>query len=244
MTDMFVEYVAHSGSDLLVVNAARASFGKESDWEVAGYTEETDTGSRIVMEWPEYTLSARDSKLIHYLAREKHVLPFRHPQITLRIKAPTFVCRQLGKHQAGFSWSEESRRYVDTPPEFYWPDKWRKRADNVKQGSSEEEVKAVQNGSYPTQFAAQYVIDTAVGTYNNMLKAGVAPEQARMVLPQNMMTTFVWTGSLLGYIQMLKLRLDSHSQKEIRDLAQMIADVIRPLFPVSYAALMGEDDGT
>ena len=114
----------------------------------------------------------------------------------------------------------------------------------MKQGSSEEEVKAVQNGAYPTQFAAQYVIDTAVGTYNNMLKAGVAPEQARMVLPQNMMTTFVWTGSLLGYIQMLKLRLDSHSQKEIRDLAQMIADVIRPLFPVSYAALMGEDDGT
>ena len=96
MTDMFVEYVAHSGSDLLVVNAARASFGKESDWEVAGYTEETDTGTRIIMEWPEYTLSARDSKLIHYLAREKHVLPFRHPQITLRIKAPIFVCRQLG----------------------------------------------------------------------------------------------------------------------------------------------------
>ncbi len=244
MTDMQVELVAVSGDDLLVVNAARASFGKESEWEVAGYTEETDTGSRIVMEWPEYTLSARDSKLIHYLAREKHVLPFRHPQITLRIKAPIFVCRQLGKHQVGFSWSEESRRYVDTPPEFYWPDKWRARAENVKQGSSDEEVKAIKRGTYYTQDAATYVVSTAVSTYDNMLEAGVAPELARMILPQNMMTTFVWTGSLLGYVQMLQLRLDAHSQKEIRDLAQMIAEVIKPLFPVSYSALMGQDDGT
>ena len=248
MTDMQVELVAVSGDDLLVVNAARASFGKESEWEVAGYTEETDTGSRIVMEWPEYKLSDRDAKLIRYLAREKHVLPFRHPQITLRIKAPIFVCRQLGKHQVGFSWSEESRRYIDSTPEFYWPDKWRRKAENVKQGSSEQEVESMCTSAdgYVTtpQDLASAALRHAVFAYEELLHGGVAPEQARMVLPQNMMTTFVWTGSLLGYIQMLKLRLDSHSQKEIRDLAQMIADVIRPLFPVSYAALMGEDDGT
>lgn len=109
----------------------------------------------------------------------------------------------------------------------------------MKQGSSDEEVKAIKRGTYYTQDAATYVVTTAVSTYNNMLEAGVAPELARMILPQNMMTTFVWTGSLLGYVQMLQLRLDAHSQKEIRDLAQMIAEVIKPLFPVSYSALMG-----
>ena len=175
-------------------------------------------------------------------------LPFRHPQITLRIKAPIFVCRQIGEHQTGLSWSEESRRYIDSTPEFYWSDKWRRKAENVKQGSSEQEVESMCTSAdgYVTtpQDLASAALRHAVFAYEELLHGGVAPEQARMVLPQNMMTTFVWTGSLLGYIQMLQLRLDAHSQKEIRDLAQMIAEVIKPLFPVSYAALMGEDDGT
>jgi len=113
---MKIEYMTHSGSDLLVVNAARCSFGKEVE-----------------------ELLVMDERLINFLAREHHLLPFRHPQITLRCKAPIFLARQLGKHQVGFSWSEESRRYITNEPEFYWPDKWRKAAENVKQGSSNEE---------------------------------------------------------------------------------------------------------
>ena len=115
MSEMQVQYITHSGSDLLVVNAARVSFAKESK-----------------------EFNNKDEKLIKYLTEHEHWLPFRHPHVTLRCKAPMFVARQLGKHQVGFSWSEESRRYIDTPPEFYWPAKWRKRADSVKQGSSDE----------------------------------------------------------------------------------------------------------
>lgn len=110
---MKVELMCHSGSDLLVVNAARCSFGKESEWEYVPHEEIADCEVQV--------LSDKDKKLINYLAREKHVLPFRHPQITLRIKVPIFLARQLGKHQVGMSWSEESRRYVTTEPEFFWP---------------------------------------------------------------------------------------------------------------------------
>lgn len=224
---MHVEYVAHSGSDLLVVDAARASFGKQSEWE------QDSTFAKV--------LSERDKKLISYLAREKHVLPFRHPTITLRCKAPIFVARQLMKHQAGMSWSEESRRYITTEPEFYFPDKWRKKADNVKQGSSDEEHDGyITHAVFTVDEHAKWLTSTAVGVYRTLLDAGVAPEQARTVLPQNMYTTFVWTGTLLAWIHMLKLRLDSHSQKEVQEFAGMVRDVIEPLYPVSYAALMKE----
>ncbi len=139
---MQIEYVAHSGDDLLVVDCARASFGKQSDWEY--YDVDGRGPSKSPSHCGEYfniaKLSDKDAKLINYLAREKHVLPFRHPTVTLRCKAPLFVARQLMKHQAGMSWSEESRRYITTEPEFYFPDKWRKKAENVKQGSSDEEV--------------------------------------------------------------------------------------------------------
>lgn len=225
---MKVEYVDHSGSDLLVVNAARASFGKHSN-----------------------DLNDKDVRLINYLAKHKHVLPFRHPHLTLQCKAPLFVARQLMKHQVGFSWSEESRRYVKTSPEFYWPDKWRKAADNVKQGSSDEEVALVTHYEYTTlpegnkvtsQVAprnlAEGAVQWSVLCYNELLAGGVAPEQARMVLPQNMYTTWMWTGSLLAWVQMLKQRLDSHTQKETRDFAQMVDKIVAELYPVSYKALM------
>lgn len=219
---MQVEYVCHSGGDLLVVNAARCSFGKEK-------TEFDD----------------KDAKLIAFLAREKHLLPFRHPQITLRLRAPLFVARQLGKHQTGMSWSEESRRYIDSPPEFYWPDKWRKRADNVKQGSSTEEVEgpwttsAFGLAATNAKIEAEYMASTALDCYNNMLSYGVAPELARMILPQNMMTTWVWTGSLLSYVHMIKERTSVHTQNETRQVAEMVQKILEPLFPVSMKALMG-----
>lgn len=209
---MKVEYVDHSGSDLLVVNAARASFSKESK-----------------------EFSDKDAKLIDFLAREKHVLPFRHPHITLRCKAPIFLARQLGKHQVGMSWSEESRRYIDSPPEFFWPDKWRKRAENVKQGSSDEEV------DFDAAGYARSAAQVALEVYERLLEGGVAPEQARMILPQNMYVNWVWTGSLLSYVHLVKLRKEAHAQREAQDFAKMVEAVVAPLYPVSWEMLMKYD---
>lgn len=227
---MKVNYVAHSGNDLLVVNAARASFGKESDWEYEQGT--TVDGCTYTV----YHLSDRDKKLIDYLAREKHVLPFRHPQITLRCKAPIFLARQLGKHQVGMSWSEESRRYITTEPEFFWPDKWRKKADNVKQGSIDEAV-GDDDWAYGLPSAISRHMSDAIYLYNDMLDSEVAPELARMILPQAAMTTWVWTGSLLSFYQLYKLRAEAHAQKEARDFAEMIKAEVSKLYPESWAAL-------
>ena len=237
---MQVDYVVHSGSDLLVVDAARASFGRQSSWEQTHVTEEVDADSRVVTIVPHYKLRDRDAKLIDFLAREKHLLPFRHPQITLRCKAPMFVARQLGKHQVGFSWSEESRRYIDNEPEFFWPDKWRKRAENVKQGSSSDEV-SEEDWAYGLPNAIKDHVSRSVYLYNDMLDSEVAPELARMILPQSMYITWVWTGSLLGYVQMIKQRSDSHAQRETQHFAKLVAEVVQPLYPVAYEALMKYD---
>ncbi len=216
---MQVNYVDHSGGDLLVVNAARCSFGKEKS-----------------------VFDEKDDKLVKFLAREKHLLPFRHPTLTLRCKAPLFVARQLGKHQAGMSWSEESRRYISTEPEFFWPDKWRKRAENVKQGSSDEEVDVMQGLATDSYFPVRQVMEAqlkaAVNTYNDALEAGIAPELARMILPQNMYITWVWTGTLLAWIHMIKERANSHAQRETQDFARMVEAEVRRLYPVSASALL------
>ena len=197
--------------DLLVVNAARCSFDKE----------------HIAFD------GTQDKKLIRYLAKHEHVLPFRHPSITLRINAPLFVLRQLGKHQVGFSWSEVSRRYITTNPQFHRPKEWRKSADNVKQGSSEE----VLDPDIDVKDAYDSAIREARVAYEGMLDAGVCPEQARMVLPQSMYTTTVTTGSLLGWFHMFKLRTEGHTQKETQEYAQAIGKVMAKLFPISWGAL-------
>lgn len=204
-----VEYMCHSGDDLLVVNAARCSFSKESS-----------------------EFNEKDGKLINFLAREGHWLPFRHPTVTLRCKAPMFVARQLGKHQTGFSWSEESRRYIKTEPEFYWPDKWRKAATNVKQGSSDEAFVGKDEDNPLT------IVEEAVSWYNRMLEQGMAPEQARMILPQNMMINWVWTGTLLAWGHMVKQRTDSHTQRETQEFAHKVSDVMVSLYPESWKAMM------
>lgn len=217
MSEMQVQYIAHSGSDLLVVNAARVSFAKESK-----------------------QFNDKDQKLITYLAEHKHWLPFRHPQVTLRCKAPLPIARHLGKHQVGFSWSEESRRYIDTPPEFYWPDKWRKRAENKKQGSTDEESEWM-IGDKDGQTYEDYgwsLIESLSELYTNMIHHGVAPEQARLILPLNMMVNWVWTGSLLGWAQMCKARLADDAQRETQEFARKVQDVVAPLYPVSWDNLM------
>ena len=171
---MKVDLINHTDNgDLLVVNAARCSFDKEHE---------------------EFDIE-KDTRLINYLAREGHVLPFRHPHATLRISCPIFVHRQLGKHQVGFSWSEVSRRYITSEPEFFEPFQYRKSAANVKQGSSKELHE--DSGSYRKRMQSHVV--SSVNLYNQMLDEGVCPEQARMVLPQNMYTTSVVTASLLGW---------------------------------------------
>lgn len=217
MTKQTVTLLDHMGSDLSVVNAARVSFSKVS-----------------------LEMTEADKKLIKYLAKHDHWTPFAHTSISLRIKAPIFVARQLGKSQVGLVWNETSRRYVKDTPEFYEPETWRAAAENVKQGSSETEV--ITHGEYglPLDDRYRYAVVTALDTYQFLIEAGVSPEQARMVLPQAMMTEWVWTGSLLAFVRVCKLRLDKHTQKETRDVAELIYAIIKQLYPVSVDALMGD----
>jgi thymidylate synthase (FAD) len=209
------------GDDLRVVNAARVSFAKESRYE------EDHFGSG---------LPAKDIKLIEYLAKHGHWSPFSHCFLTFRIKAPIFVARQLQKHQVGLAWNEVSRRYVDSEPEFYVPEGWRKRAENVKQGSSDELISWVDNHHMETQ--QTWVQQEALKAYRLMLDKGVCPEQARMVLPQSMMTEWYWSGSLYAFARVVKQRTDSHAQKETQEVAKGIAFDAAKCFPYAWSALM------
>lgn len=233
---MKVDLIDHMGTDLDVVNAARVSFDKESEWETYFCSPEGGDLER---------LSDKDAKLIAYLAKHNHWSPFSHCYLKFRIKAPIFVARQLQKHVVGLAWNEVSRRYVDFTPEFYEPNGWRKRADNVKQGSSEETLETVQVWGSTKRVTLgidteyQRLMEDAVSLYEDMLEQGVCPEQARMVLPQSMMTEWIWSGSLYAFARVCKLRLDSHAQAETREVAQGIYDHMKTLFPVSTEALIG-----
>jgi len=207
------------GTDLSIVNAARVSFDKESFWE------EKEDGS--------WSLSEKDKKLIRYLAEHNHWTPFGHATVSFRISTPIFVARQLGKHQVGLVWNEVSRRYVDYPPEFYFPKTWRLRAENVKQGSGGE----LEDDSWAHSIFDQSVTH-AYQVYLGLQKEGVAPEQARMVLPQNTMTEFIWTGSLAAFARVCKLRLDPHAQEETREVVEKISKEMSQLFPVSWECLL------
>jgi len=201
--------------DLTVVNAARASFGKQKE-----------------------VFDEADAKLIRYLAKHNHIMPFAHPHIRFRIEAPIFVARQLAKHQVGGVWSEESRRYVDDWPDIYGPMFWRERAENVKQGSGARlkvYADSLADDAYNEAMAA------ALNAYSRLLELGVAPEMARAVLPQAAMTTWIWTGSLLFFSRVCKLRLDTDAQAETREVAEKIAYECRKVFPVSWKALMGDE---
>ena len=214
---MNVELVDYMGSDLTVVNAARVSFNKHREEMTAG-----------------------DEKLIAYLARHGHWTPFGHPQLQFRILAPIFVARQLVKHQVGLVWNEISRRYVDSVPTFYVTDKWRNRAEDKKQGSGEELI-PLKGKDY------DYIhkgIQAAVDAYDHLLKLGVAPEQARMVLPQSMYTEWYWTGSLFAFARVCKLRLSPDAQEETRNIAEQIYNHVEMKYPISWKYLLeGVDYG-
>jgi thymidylate synthase (FAD) len=174
-------------------------------------------------------LSDKDTKLIRYLAKHNHWTPFAHNSITLHLKMPIFVARQVDKSQVGFVVNEVSRRYVDDEPEFYFPEAWRKRPPgSVKQGSAEDLLLDWD--------VEPYVMD-ALRAYDKLLESGVAPEMARMVLPQNMYTEQWKTGSLAAWARLYKLRIDSHAQKETQEIARQVSEIIEPLFPVSWSAL-------
>lgn len=214
---MQVELLDHMGDDLDVVNAARVSFAK--------FKEEMD---------------AADEKLIRYLAREDHWSPFAHTSVKFRVRAPIFVARQLAKHQIGAAWNEESRRYIDDAPEFYYPKEWRGRPKNVKQGSGE----AIHPGD---GFLADSTYETAMHdslkAYHSLLKRGVAPEMARSVLPQSTYTSWIWTGSLFFFARVCKLRIDPHAQQETMWVAKQIYGECEKIFPVSWRFLFSTKSG-
>ena len=259
-----VNYVDHMGSDLSVVNAARVSFGKKSEahsWKWA------DEGANSLKGKPMMpVLSDKDTKLIRYLATHNHISPFGHCFASFHIKAPIFVARQLVKHKF-LRWNEISRRYVDEEPEFYTPTEWRGRADDKKQGSdgvipldkidthSDQHIKdywhntqdgmdgvPYEEGRYfPEQSIADdlpfFYEDEVLRLYNTLLRVGVCPEQARMVLPQSMMTEWYWSGSLDAFSDMCVLRCASDTQAETQKVAAQISVKMHELFPVSWMAL-------
>lgn len=223
-------YITHSGDDLLVVNAARVSFAKRSEWE---HETETCFDQERAFDYGTDKLSDRDEKLIRYLAEHQHWTPFAHPQITLHIKAPIFVARQCFKHKVGFVENEVSRRYVDDDPDFFTPE-WRYRAKDKKQGSAGT---LADDANSAAEAVYDSVLDEAIKGYGNLLELGVAPEQARMVLPQSMMTEWFWTGSLAAWARFCRQRMGKDAQVETGDVARAADAIIAPLFPVSWAAL-------
>ncbi len=210
---MEVTLIEKMGTDLTVVNAARVSFGKKKT-----------------------KFSKQDEKLIEYLARHNHWTPFGHCSLQFHIVAPIFVARQLVKHQVGLVWNEVSRRYVDSEPEFYQPEEWRLRAENKKQGSSDD----VWEGDIKTDpsIAYQNICDQAKGKYLHWVNTlNICPEQARMVLPQSMMTEWYWSGTLMAFARVCNLRCKPDTQQETRILANKIDLLCKDEFPVSWKAL-------
>lgn len=277
---MKAEYIDHMGDDLSVVNAARVSFSKESDWVYETRTETVYTPNQGHLEVNilDRTLSKGDKGLIRFLARGctyadwnayveafkeygveadlcvgegydgikelMHVLrklpphwtPFAHTAITLRLKMPIFVARQIMKHSTGMVYNEVSRRYVNSPPDFHIPDTWREKAENVKQGSGFDAVLDLADGDTP-EWAYERLINQAEDLYFDMIEAGVCPEQARMVLPQSMMTEVIATGNLYAWANLYIQRSDDHAQLETQILAADIRKAIEPLFPESWKAI-------
>ena len=281
---MKAQYIDHMGDDLAIVNAAKVSFGKRSEWAEVPHWVNTKFGCDEYE--GDYVLSKKDQGLIQFLARgctsgdwdqietdiiemgidqlcvdddprvaeisrenlrdllnhvrrmPSHWSPFAHTAISLHLKMPIFVARQIMKHTTGIEYNEVSRRYVDSEPEFYVPDVWRKKADNVKQGSSDEVVDV----GFGKSFNPESLYSLVLQVYKQCVDVdgyNMAPEQARMILPQSMYTEVIATGNLYAWANLYVQRTDSHAQKETQDLAKQIGEIIQPLYPVSWEALCG-----
>ena len=215
-----VTYIEHMGSDLSVVNAARVSFGKQSEWMPRVHNGEPKV------------LQFKDAKLIKYLAKHKHISPFGHAFASFHIKAPVYVARQLVKHKF-LRWNEISRRYVDDDPEFYVPEVWRGRSADKKQGSE---------GEVTTNANIVYHNNVMLGLYKQQLAEGVCPEQARGILPQSMLTEWYWSGSLDAFADMCNLRCKPDTQFETQIVANLISKSMSTFFPVSWEALRANEE--
>lgn len=231
VTDIEVSLIDSMGTDLSVVNAARVSFSKESDWDWQHNPRWDDDETGYTHFDP--VLSQQDAKLINYLAKHKHYSPFNHTFITVRVKAPLYVARQLVKHEY-MPWNEVSRRYVQSEPEF-GEMTFRWAADNVKQGSGENVDEVTQASAHAIFFQAAQV---ALEAYEKLLEMGICAEQARAILPVDQQTEWIWSGTLKAFHKMLSLRLDPHTQYESRIVANKCKELIEPLFPVSLKALL------
>ena len=236
MSKIEVTLIDNMGDDLSVVNAARVSFGKKSEWANQTDVDENYYGPDSYVQ---PMLSDRDTKLINYLAKHKHLSPFGHAFASFHVKAPIFVARQLVKHKF-LRWNEISRRYVDEEPEVYLPNVWRGKSKDKKQGSDDTVSIDVtwydRDDGYNSWPEDSWFI--ALEAYQKMLELGVAPEQARMVLPQSTMTEWYWSGSLDAFAAMCKLRCASDTQYESRIVADQISEQMKELFPVSWEALL------
>jgi thymidylate synthase (FAD) len=268
---IFAEYLDHMGSDLTVVNAARASFDKESDWVVGPVVIEPDPQDPEARVWREpKSLKPADANLIRFLAtgfrtaewaeflhqvrqvslfgtgdeltallrgykrKAQHWAPFAHCQVQIRVRMPIFLARQFVKHQVGGVWSEESRRYISNEPGVWFPTEWHTRPEDIKQGSGG----LVEDPRGEVSNRAWQATHNSVETYNDLLNDWrVAPEEARIVLPLNMMTTVVWTGSLLFWSRVVNLRADSHAQLAAQELGKLISGIVAPLYPTSWKEL-------
>ena len=214
---MQVDFIDKMGSDLTVVNAARVSYSKESKWD-----------DELNQSLPE-----KDEKLIKFLAKHNHWSPFGHASIQFRIKAPVFVARQLVKHQVGLVWNEVSRRYVDYEPELFEPKTWRGRPQNSKQGS-DGKVELDMNDKH----RLKNTMKQCLIIYDSFIKMGIAPEQARMVLPQSMMTEWYWSGTLYAFARVCNLRCAKDTQEETREIANQISKICGEHFPISWKYLL------
>ncbi len=210
VADIKVEYIDHMGSDVNIVNAARVSFAKEVK---------------------EFNLST-DGRLLNYLAKHNHWSPFAHTCISVRCKVPLFIARQLVKHQVGGNWNEESRRYIDSEPEFWLPEYFHYRPTNAKQGSGDIH----RHSEYYIGYMYSHT-ERALQVYKEMLTYDVAPEEARMVLPLNTMTNFIWTGSLLFFRRVIEQREDAHAQLAAQEFAAKLKEVVKPIYKHGYIAL-------
>lgn len=223
-----IKYVDHMGDDFRVFEAAKATLGGE---EESGFVRgETDP-----------------TRLINFLAKNKHITPFRHPQVTFECEAPIAIARQLGKHQVGFQWNERSMRYKDSVIDVYTPDMFRGRPENLHEGSMDVDIGGVETRDLEWDFTGARqktveevysdAVDCALHYYDVLLKAGLSPEQARFVLPQGMITRWVWTGSLYGWFEVWRQRSSEHAQYEARLFAALLEEHMQKLFPIAWNAL-------
>lgn len=202
--------IDHMGNDDSVTNAARVSFAKEA----SNYTQE------------------QNHRLINFLARERHELPFAHTAITLRCSAPVPIRTQCFKSKVGFVENEESRRYITNTPELFVPDEFRSAVKDKKQGSGGVHFRSADWLETYERYAKE-----CIGLYEELIADGVCPEQARFILPQGIMVNWIWTGSLLAYSRFCKLRLKPDAQAEVRVMAEQVSDIMAGLYPVSWKSL-------